>query len=113
MVPAMIAVFLRPIALLLLLVTGAFSSNLDKESIKELYFDGEFKAVAEGLESFLETEEDLSDEDRIFAYKYLSVVHAANPDTRKKAEQGYKAHPYHPFNLEKLKGCRFAKGDLD
>ncbi|MFC1585356.1 hypothetical protein ACFL5V_07405 [Fibrobacterota bacterium] len=60
--------------------------TLDREKISEFYFDGEFQKVSAALETFRKQNPSAGDEDRIFVYKYLSVVYAANPGTRDKAE---------------------------
>ena len=60
--------------------------SLDKERLKTLYFDGEFIQVREALEHYRKQNSNLSDEDKIFIYKYLCVVYAADSNSRDKGE---------------------------
>ncbi len=60
--------------------------SLDKEKITKLYFEGNFESVTNILENHRKRNPDLSDEDKIFVYKYLAVVYAANPATVDKGE---------------------------
>lgn len=60
--------------------------SLDRPKISKAYFEGDFDLVMEALEAFRKIRPDPSREDRIYTYKYLSVIYAANPDTRAKAE---------------------------
>jgi hypothetical protein len=60
--------------------------QLIKEEVKALYYDGDFDKVEKALSTFLKTRRNISQEDSIFSLKYLSVVYAANPDTKDKAE---------------------------
>jgi hypothetical protein len=59
---------------------------IDREKITEFYFDGDFQKVMHALEHFRKNNPNAAKDDRIFMFKYLSVVYAANPDTRDKAE---------------------------
>ncbi len=59
---------------------------LDKEAVKAFYFEGEFDKVINILEPWRKANPNASLADMVFIYKYLSVVHAANPATRKRAE---------------------------
>ncbi|MFC1586148.1 hypothetical protein ACFL5V_11415 [Fibrobacterota bacterium] len=86
---------IKTIIVLLLFASGSTSwtmpglledGSLNREEIQKLYFDGEFEPVAAALEQFRKINPQASEEDRIFMYKYLSVVYAANSETRDKAE---------------------------
>ena len=59
---------------------------LDRKKVNDYYFDGEFEPVILELELFIKTHPNMSKRDRIFAYKHLSVVFAADPTTRLKGE---------------------------
>ena len=59
---------------------------LNKKEVHDLYIDGEFKKVSFILEEYRKNHQNLSKKDKIFIYKHLSVVYAANPDTRDKGE---------------------------
>ncbi len=51
------------------------------------FFEGEFEVVSHKLESFLKTHgSEVSRSEIKFVYKYLSVVYAADPNTKVKAE---------------------------
>lgn len=61
--------------------------TLDKVAISHAYFEGEFSRVLPPLETYRQSfPETATREDSIFVYKYLSVIYAANPSTRQKAE---------------------------
>ncbi|MFC1586001.1 hypothetical protein ACFL5V_10675 [Fibrobacterota bacterium] len=60
--------------------------SLDKETISALYFNGDFKAVVDALETFRKGTPSPGKEDRIFMYKYLSVIYASKPETKDKGE---------------------------
>jgi len=60
--------------------------SLDKEIIRKFYFDGEFEKVTQALENFRKQNPDANEVNKIFMFKHLSVVYAANPDTRLKGE---------------------------
>ncbi len=60
--------------------------SLDKEVVRKLYFEGEFPAVIEALESYRRNPGPRDREDSIFVFKYLSVVYAAEPSGRARAE---------------------------
>ena len=60
--------------------------SLDKETVSNCYFEGEFDKVQEALEYYRKNNPELSKEDQIFIYKYLSVVYATKPEEREKAE---------------------------
>lgn len=74
------------IALLVALPGLVSASDLDTAEISRLYFDGEFPAVIEKLEAFRKSNRNPTKSGKIFTYKYLSVVYAANPETQAKAE---------------------------
>jgi hypothetical protein len=90
----------HPIAFLAIaaaLVLGAFrpahalkglnaDGTLDKPVISKAYFEGEFWTVINALEAFRKSGIPATREDSIYTFKYLSVVYAADPETRKKAE---------------------------
>ncbi len=70
---------------------GAFGfkldGTLDKEAISHAYFEGEFSRVLPPLEAYRQSfPGNAKKEDSIFVYKYLSVIYAADPKTRQKAE---------------------------
>ena len=60
--------------------------TLDKPTISKAYFEGEFWTVINALEAFRKTGYNKNREDSVYAFKYLSVVYAADPTTRVKAE---------------------------
>ncbi|GEM_PF-1260579 len=60
--------------------------SLDKPTISKAYFEGEFWTVINALEAFRKTGMKAGREDSIYTFKYLSVVYAADPTTRKKGE---------------------------
>jgi len=60
--------------------------SLDRPKISKAYFEGDFDQVVEALEAFRKLHPDPTREDRIYTYKYLSVIYAAKPETRAKAE---------------------------
>src|SRR3990172_3693566 len=60
---------------------------LDMAGIKAVYREGDLDAVRENLEHFLRKNGDSATrEERIFAYKYLGVVYAAQATARARAE---------------------------
>jgi hypothetical protein len=61
--------------------------TLDKEAISHAYFEGEFDRILPPLEAYRQAFPTFSTkDDSIFVYKYLSVIYAADPSTRKKGE---------------------------
>ncbi|HKP96003.1 MAG TPA: hypothetical protein VJ385_09630 [Fibrobacteria bacterium] len=60
--------------------------SLDRSRISKAYFEGDFDMVVSALETFRKLHPDPSREDKIYTYKYLSVIYAAKPETRGKAE---------------------------
>ena len=60
--------------------------SLDKPAINKAYFEGEFETVAAALEEFRRSGLASHPQDSIYTYKYLSVVYAADPAARLKAE---------------------------
>lgn len=81
------AVFLLAIASPSLAVKGINpDGTLDKPTISKAYFEGEFWTVINALEAFRKTGYNKNREDSVYAFKYLSVVYAADPTTRAKAE---------------------------
>lgn len=60
--------------------------TLDKPTISKAYFEGEFWTVINALEAFRKANKTSTREDSIYTFKYLSVVYAAEPTTRAKAE---------------------------
>ncbi len=60
--------------------------TLDKPVVSKAYFEGEFWTVINALEAFRKSGMDSTREDSVYTFKYLSVVYAADPTTRKKAE---------------------------
>jgi hypothetical protein len=61
--------------------------SLNKAAISKAYFEGEFWTVITGLEEFRKKGlASASRDDSVYTYKYLSVVYAAEPSTRQKAE---------------------------
>lgn len=86
---------MRAILLALLIVSQSASGatdglnadmSLDRASISKAYFEGDFDKVVKALETFRKAYPNPSREDKIYAYKYLSVIYAAKPETRAKAE---------------------------
>jgi hypothetical protein len=64
-----------------------FDGSLDKDAISHAYFEGEFSRVLPPLETYRQSfPANATRDDSIFVYKYLSVIYAADPSTRKKAE---------------------------
>jgi hypothetical protein len=62
------------------------NGTLDKPTISKAYFEGEFWTVINALEDFRKSGMKGPREDSVYTFKYLSVVYAADPSTRKKAE---------------------------
>jgi hypothetical protein len=60
--------------------------TLDKPTVSKAYFEGEFWTVINALEAFRKSGMKTTREDSVYTFKYLSVVYAADPTTRKKAE---------------------------
>jgi hypothetical protein len=61
--------------------------TLDKEAISHAYFEGEFSRILPPLEAYRQSfPASATKEDSIFVYKYLSVIYAASPATRKRAK---------------------------
>lgn len=61
--------------------------TLDKAAISHSYFEGEFAKILPPLETYRQSFPKTSTkEDSIFVYKYLSVIYAADPSTKAKAE---------------------------
>jgi hypothetical protein len=60
--------------------------SLDKAKISKAYFEGDFDMVVTALESWRKMQPNPTKEDKIYVYKYLSVIYAANAETRPKAE---------------------------
>ena len=61
--------------------------KLDKPRISDWYFNGEFAKVQDVLERYRKAHANTLDEQElVFIYKHLSVVYAAKPDAREKAE---------------------------
>ena len=86
---------LRAILLVLLIVAQAAlgavdglnpDNSLDRATISKAYFEGDFDKVVKALETFRKAYPNPTREDKIYAYKYLSVIYAAKPETRAKAE---------------------------
>ena len=77
-----------------LLASGAFAAfgfkldgTLDKDAISHAYFEGEFSRILAPLDMYRQSfPASATKEDSIFVYKYLSVIYAADPSTRKKGE---------------------------
>ena len=63
--------------------------TLDKDAISHDYFEGNFARVLAPLEAFRSsfgTNPAVTRDDSVFTYKYLSVIYASDPKTRKKGE---------------------------
>jgi hypothetical protein len=60
--------------------------SLDRVIISKAYFEGDFDKVITALEAWRKMQPNPSKEDKIYVYKYLSVIYAANAETRPKAE---------------------------
>ncbi len=77
-----------------LLASGTFAAfgfnldgTLDKTAISHAYFEGEFARILPPLEVVRQSfPGQAKKEDSIFVYKYLSVIYAADPKTKLKAE---------------------------
>jgi hypothetical protein len=84
---------------LFLLLPGSFTSlaaDLPFAKIKNLYNEGEFEKIRVSLEDFLKKSGKTSQpKERIFAYKYLGVIYAAEP-------QGYPLAETYFYQLLKL-----------
>ena len=64
-----------------------FDGTLDKDAISKSYFEGDFSRILPPLETYRQAfPKTATKDDSIFVYKYLSVIYAADPSTRKKAE---------------------------
>jgi hypothetical protein len=61
-------------------------NSLDRSKISRAYFEGDFDLVEGALEAFRKAQPNPSKDDRIYMYKYLSVINAARPETKAKAE---------------------------
>ncbi len=78
--------------LLVCLPISVFSNSLIKDgkldtpAVSKLYMDGELEELRQALEEFREAYPKAEFEDRVTTYKYLSIIYAANPDTKAKAE---------------------------
>jgi hypothetical protein len=60
---------------------------LDMPVLEATYKEGELEAVKNALESYVKNRGDGATKDeRIFSYKYLGVIYAADPDSRTRAE---------------------------
>jgi hypothetical protein len=63
------------------------NGNLDQAALSAAYQDSDWEKIADCLHTFLkEGGEAVSREDRIFAFKYLGVIYAADSTARPKAE---------------------------
>lgn len=61
--------------------------TLDKTTLSKAYFEGEFWTVITALEEYRKKGiASATRDDSVYTYKYLSVVYAADPSTRQKAE---------------------------
>jgi tetratricopeptide (TPR) repeat protein len=87
----------RILAVLVLLACSlGLSAPLSYSNIKSLYKEGELEKIRVSLEHFLKQSGKSGDiKDRIFAYKYLGVVYAAEP-------QGYPVAETYFYQLLKL-----------
>ena len=79
--------------ILLILLMASFNvaeeiatDTLDQEKIKSLYLDGDFEPAKKILEAYKEAHPNAENKEKIFIYKFLSVIYAANPKTRDKAQ---------------------------
>jgi hypothetical protein len=80
--------------LVCVLISPAFSNeglnpdnSLDEKQISTWYFESDFEKVRDILETYRKSHSSsLTDREKIFIYKYLSVIYAASPDSRDKAE---------------------------
>jgi hypothetical protein len=70
----------------MLLIRPGMGAEVNRNAINTLYFGGELAAVAAQLLPLLESGQSFSKSDSIFIYKNLSVVMAADPATRAKAQ---------------------------
>lgn len=87
---------MRALFLIVLMITWSVSAagveglnsdaSLNRPVISKAYFEGDFDLVANALEAFRKMNPNPTREDRIYAYKYLSVIYAAQPETQAKAE---------------------------
>lgn len=86
-IPAIAAFFVLILTVPSLAVKGINpDGSLDKSTISKAYFEGEFWTVINALEAFRKSGKAINREDSIYTFKYLSVVYAAEPTTRAKAE---------------------------
>lgn len=86
------------LAVLVLLIGhfNSFAAELPFSKIKNLYNEGEFEKIRINLEDFLKKSgKTSSPKERIFAYKYLGVIYAAEP-------QGYPLAETYFYQLLKL-----------
>ncbi len=61
--------------------------TLDKAAISHAYFEGEFARILPPLETYRQSfPKSATRDDSVFVYKYLSVIYAADPNTKTKAE---------------------------
>jgi len=84
---------MKTVIICLLIIFNGFSisglnpdGSLDQDRIYALYFDGNFEEVRHILETFRKEQPSPSENDKVFMYKYLGIVYAANPETRDQAE---------------------------
>ncbi len=63
------------------------NGTLDKASISNDYFEGDFQKVLPPLENYRTNfPQSATKEDSVFVFKYLSVIYCANPATKAKGE---------------------------
>ncbi len=60
--------------------------TLDRKFIEENYYNGDFDPCLEALEHYRKSNPGMTRDDTIFVYKHLSVMYAAQAETRHKAE---------------------------
>jgi hypothetical protein len=65
--------------------TGS-QDNVDKNAIKELYYQGDFEPLISLLESMRSQRRIRDKEDSVFIFKYLGVLYGADTMTQRKAE---------------------------
>jgi hypothetical protein len=61
-------------------------ATLDQNRIREAYANGDFEPVKQLMSSFTSSGHRFSREDSLFAFKYLAVVHSADPMTLEKGK---------------------------
>jgi len=79
--------------LLLLLQCWSFAAlgvrrdgSLDTDALQKVYEESEFNQVRDAIENYMREHKDPKREEKIFAFKYLGVIYAADSVTRTRSE---------------------------